>query len=360
MKNATKKARIKDWGQQFETEFDISGDAIDLRTMADNYEDGLIPVTDIAQGISSVIGESFTDDFDPRKKKTYAPEFKWVPIDKVYLDPRFQRDVSPNHVRKIESDFDSRMVLVPCAVYRADKDVYCLWDGHHTIQNKIRAGWTHVPVWYTSIDYLSQAEIDQAKDALSGLAGRSFLSINKKNKRPVDNYDAFMILLETEDADTVAVNNILTSNQCQPRRAKKNPGDVTHFTALWECYLMENKNGLNGVYLNRALQFHRTHWPRAGVEAEVMRPMCRIYQMFETQMGRMPSQEFDKVLGEKLIEMYGSAESVQLELKQKYEDEFGETGRDDNPTQVTSGILNVYRQHINEEKHPPAPIPYPV
>ena len=152
MKNATKKARIKDWGQQFETEFDISGDAIDLRTMADNYEDGLIPVTDIAEGISSVIGESFTEDFDPRKKKTYAPEFKWVPIDKVYLDPRFQRDVSPNHVRKIESDFDSRMVLVPCAVYRADKDVYCLWDGHHTIQNKIRAGWTHVPVWYTSID----------------------------------------------------------------------------------------------------------------------------------------------------------------------------------------------------------------
>ena len=68
MKNATKKARIKDWGQQFETEFDISGDAIDLRTMSENYDDGLIPVTDIADGIISVIGDSYAEGFDPRSE----------------------------------------------------------------------------------------------------------------------------------------------------------------------------------------------------------------------------------------------------------------------------------------------------
>jgi len=66
------------------------------------------------------------------------------------------------------------------------------------------------------------------------------------------------------------------------------------------------------------------------------------------------------VLGDKLIEMFGSAESVQLKLKDKYYQTFGETGRDDNPTQVTSGILNVYKQHINEERCPPAPVPFTV
>ena len=361
MKIGTRKARIKSWGEQFEHPFDISNDAIDLREMANNYDDGLIPVLEIAEGISSVIGSPLSnDEYDPRTKPNYLPIFEWVPVDKVHLDPRFQRDVSPNHVRKIEQDFDARMILVPCSVYREDKMIWCLWDGHHTVQNMIRQGWTHIPVWYTRVEHMSNQEIAQAKDALSGLAGRSFLSINKKNKRPVDNYDAFMILLETEDNDTLSIMNIMQTNSCQPRRHKTKPGDVTHFTALWECYDMQNKVGIKGVYLDRALAFHRSHWPRASIEAEIMRPMCRIYQMFETQLGTMPSQEFDRVLGDKLIEMFGSAESVQLKLKDKYYQTFGETGRDDNPTQVTSGILNVYKQHINEERCPPAPVPFTV
>ena len=72
----------------------------------------------------------------------------------------------------------------------------------------------------------------------------------------------------------------------------------------------------------------------------------------------MPSQEFDHVLGEKLIEMFGSAESVQLGIKNKYYQAFGDTGQANNPSQVTSGILNVYKQHINEERCPLAPIPF--
>jgi len=74
----------------------------------------------------------------------------------------------------------------------------------------------------------------------------------------------------------------------------------------------------------------------------------------------MPSHEFDRVLGEKLIEMFGSAESVQLGIKNKYYSTFGDNGRDDNPSQVTSGILNVYKQHINEERCPLAPIAFTV
>ena len=176
----------------------------------------------------------------------------------------------------------------------------------------------------------------------------------------MDNYDAFMILKETEDRDTMAIMNILNSHSCQPRRHKNKPGDVTHFTALWECFDMQNQAGIKGQYLSRALQFHRTHWPRASIEAEIMRPMCRVYQMFDVELGSMPSHEFDRVLGEKLIEMFGSAESVQLGIKNKYYSTFGDNGRDDNPSQVTSGILNVYKQHINEEKCPLAPIAFTV
>jgi hypothetical protein len=85
-----------------------------------------------------------------------------------------------------------------------------------------------------------------------------------------------------------------------------------------------------------------------------------VYQMFDIELGSLPSYEFDRVLGEKLIDMFGSAESVQLGIKNKYLTQYGDTGSHNNPSIVTSGILHVYKQHINEERCPVGPIPFQV
>lgn len=350
-KNLSVKQRIANWLSKFTHTFEVDKTAIDLRDMVNNYPDEYIPVLDIADGIESVIGISSVTrrSVDPRNLRG-VPKFTWITIDEAVVDPRFQRDVAPSHIRKIEHYFDSRMILVPCAIKmkRNDKDVYCIWDGGHTVQLLIRQGFTHIPVWYTDIDDLTEVEIKDAQNAMISLAGRSFLSINKTFKRPVTGYEEFMILYETHDTDTLKIYNILTANGCQPYRYKRFAGDVTHFEALWESYDLQNVSGVKGIYLARALAFHRKNWPKAAIEAEIMRPMAMLYQMCDLELGKMPSAKFDDDLAKYLYNRFGSAEAVQEGIKESYAKTFP-NGRDNMPIQVVSGLLNIYATHINKE-----------
>jgi len=345
------KSRIAAWLRKFPRKFDVEKTAIDLREMVNNYKDGHIPILDIADGIQAVIGNAPVSrvSIDPRKSKR-VPKFQWVPIGDCYIDPRFQRDVAPNHINNIEKNIDTRMILVPCAVklVKDGKPIFCIWDGGHTTQLLIRQGWTHIPLWFTDVDDLSESELVEAEEAMIGLAGRSFLAINKTFKRPVGGYNEFMILVETKDVDALTIMLILKSHGCQPYRYKRQSGDVTHFEALWEVYDLQNKAGVKGTYLARALAFHRRHWPKAAIEAEVMRPMAMLYQMCDTQLGHQPSDDFDHDLGQYLIKKYGSAEAVQEGIKASYA-EHHPNGRDSNPAQVLSGLLNIYAKHINKE-----------
>lgn len=351
LKTSGLKQRIAAWANKFRHPFEVDKVAIDLREMVYNYSDGFIPVEDIADGVESVLGlpPIARRSVDPRNMRK-IPKYKWVPIEEVGIDPRFQRDVAPNHIGKIERNIDTRMILVPCAVrmIKNGKAVYCIWDGGHTVQLLIRQGWTHIPVWYTDIDDLSESELQEAEDAMIGLAGRSFLAINKTFKRPVTGYEEFMILWETKDVDAVRIMNIMSSNGCQPYRYKRKAGDVTHFEALWEVYDLQNRMGIKGAYLARALQFHRQHWPKAAIEAEIMRPIAMIYHMCETELGSMPSQQFDADLGAYLIKRFGSAEACQEGIKASYAARHP-AGRDSNPAQVVNGLLNIYTKHINKE-----------
>ena len=346
------KWRIAAWLRKFPRKFDVEKTAIDLREMVYNYPTQRIPVLDIADGIDAVIDTSGIQrqSIDPRKMKK-IPKFMWVSLTDLYIDPRFQRDVAPNHIKNIEAKFDGRMIIVPCAVRFVDaagKVYFCLWDGGHTVQLLIRQGWTHVPVWYTDVEDLSDSELDEAEEAMIGLAGRSMININKTFKRPLGGYDEFMILWETKDVDAMAIMNIMKTNHCQPYRYKKKPGDVTHFEALWEIYELANGMGIKGTYLSRALAFHRQHWPKASIEAEIMRPMAMIYQMSDAQLGRQPSASFDADLGQYLVKTYGSAEATQEGIKDSYAQRHP-NGRDSNPIQVMSGLLNIYAKHVNKE-----------
>ena len=349
--NSAKK-RVAAWLARFNSKFDVEKTAIDLRAMVSNYATFRIPVLDIADGIDAVIGDSATkrSSIDPRKIKK-IPKFLWVSLADLYIDPRFQRDVAPNHIKNIEAHFDSRKIIVPCAVKFVDdqgKVYFCIWDGGHTVQLLIRQGWTHAPVWYTDVEDLSHSELLEAEEAMIGLAGRSMISINKTFKRPLGGYDEFMILWETKDTDAMTIMNIMKANGCQPYRYKRQAGDVTHFEALWDIYDLQNNAGVKGTYLSRALAFHKQHWPRAAIEAEIMRPMAMIYQMSDAQLGKIPSAEFDTDLGNYLAQRFGSAEAAQEGIKDSYAAAHP-NGRDNNPIQVLSGMLNIYAKHINKE-----------
>jgi len=343
-KTKQKEQRIKRFLSQFNIPFEMEDSAIDLRTMSQNFNNGLIPSEAVTEAVNAVLGPAPMPrkSIDPRNLK--VPKFAWVDIDDVAIDPRFQRDIAPNHVAKIEADFQADMIIVPCAIMDPISKKALLWDGNHTREVCERMGWTHIPVWYTEADINDEHSVEEAIRILVLKAGRSFLTINKKNKRPVSNYDAHMISVECGEPEAITVQRIIDTNNCQVKRVSNKAGDISHIEHLYGAYdLVQASSGIKGIYLSRSLKFHRDTWPKEEVRGIMMLAMARFYQHTELQTGVLLPAAFDQEFGAILKKVYGQSEKVHTRLKEQYETHFG--GLAGHPLVVTSGLLLTYLKH---------------
>ena len=365
----TKKQAVKEWLKQFKTSFDIKDDAIDLRTMSENYDHGIIPLEDIHQTVA-VAGniEQEEIDYDPEGDKT-SPQFKYVTWDQLFLWTLFQRDVAPNHILKIIRNFLRSCVSVPMAVkFTIDgKEYYCVWDGHHTLQSMRFKGYKKFPLWFIDIDDVDIATIENAGFAgdTQGrieygvwLAGRNMVNINAKIKRVLSPYDQFMIERDTKDARALAMTNILNKNNCTPKRHATMAGAWTQIKSGMECYELADTYGNKGMFWDRALHFNRTYWPRMHCVLELFRPMSYLYHAAHVQ-GLVLDEQFDKELADALIKRYGDAESVQEAIKDSCEDAIKHNKGSGNllkvhKDQVLAGLINIYNQDVGRLTLPPA------
>jgi len=368
--------QIKEYQQNFKYKFDMDSKAIDLREMMKNYDVGIIPLEDIHKAIKVV--------YDPGKPKTPVDPYKGASITHnshivasqtnfvewkdLYLWPLFQRDVSPNHIKKIYQDFDPTAVITPCVVKFTvkDKPYYCVWDGHHTLQDCRFAGYTTFKIDYIDIDDITDDKIkadgwDPADRLGYGiwLAGSNMIRINSKNKRPLHAYDEFMIKLETKDRDTVSIMNILKKHQVVPHRKSKAEKSLTQIKSAIECYELSDSNGVKGRFLDRALKFHTTIWPNAPIELEMFRPMAYLYQVADLE-GNVLDNVWDNEMANLLTSTYGDPWSVQEKLKISYhravEDGIGK-GKiaQHDRERVLNGLLCLYHQRGGKNTHTPQP-----
>ena len=358
-KTKQKEQRIRTFLSSFNIPFEMEDAAIDLRTMAQNYSNGIIPNKDIGEAINAVLGPSAIPRCSVDPRQLGVPQFAWAPMDDVGIDPRFQRDVAPNHVEKIETDFQPDMIIVPCAIKDPKTGKYLLWDGHHTTRVCERMGWTHIPVWYTEAEIDDAHSLADAEKILILKAGRSFLTINKKNKRPVSNYDAHMISVECGEPEAVTVQRIVDANNCQVKRASTKAGDISHIEHLYGSYdLVQASSGIKGIYLARSLKFHRDTWPKEEVRGIMMLAMARLDQQTELHTGKMLPAAFDTEFGKVLTTKYGQSEKVHTRLKEQFEDHFGSLGA--HPVVVTSGLVLTYMKHGSKFKLAQPEATYPV
>lgn len=352
---------INKYLSKFKVPFEMKDDAIDTRTMADNYENGIIPLADIAKAIDIVLGPQKypqeRDQFDPRNG---VVKFGYVSWDELYLWPRFQRDVAPNHLYKIEQDFDHTCVIVPTAIKIKNK--YMLWDGHHTVQAMNRQNYTAFPVWYIDTDLITDEEVNAAgfEDKVEygvWLAGQNMIRINSRNKRKLHAYDEFMILLETKDASTVHMNNILTSAGFVPKRNANTNNAFSQIKSGQAIFDMTDEYGSKGKYFKRALQFHKRTWELAPAELEVWRPLALLYKEAEIQ-GFVLDEQFDVELGDLFVRLYGDPNTVQQRLKDEYYNQLHTKGfkepRDHDQWRVYDAIINLYNKQIKRLQLPAA------
>jgi len=367
-----RKQAIVQYMRQFQHRFYMDADCIDLRDMSKNYGDGPIPVQEVHKAITTVLGlglDQITPNVDPSGGSYlgYGPGarpkeyFDYVHWDQIYLWTIFQRDVSPNHVHKIYRDFDSSAVIVPCLIkitMISGDVIYCVWDGHHTIQTCRLQGWSKFPAWVIDVDQFSAQQIQDAGFGTSDqdriqfacwVAGRNMRRINGLNKLALNPYDDFMIGLQTNDAKCVAMNNILLSHSCMPRRHSSGPGAWSQIKSGIECYDLESVQGpSNGLFWSRALALHRKHWSALPLTLEVYRPFSYLFREANVQGFQLPST-FDDELAGMLKKRWGDTESIQSGIKDSYwtavhnNSLVGDQPQHDK-FRVLAGLINFYRQ----------------
>lgn len=362
------KTAIKSFLKKYKILFEIDSEAIDLRTMSQNYSHihGMIPLEDIHQGVVATVGPNYTTKtntvYDPTSNASFSPKFGYVNWDQLYLYSLFQRDIAPKHILKLFKDWDHTAVIVPCAIKFTweGKVYYCIWDGHHTIQTARLMGYDEFPIWYVDIDNVASQVVTAAgfNDTEDGrikygcwLAGRNMIRINSTNKRDLVHYDKFMILLDTLDAKAIMMDRIITTTGCVAKRKAKIPGAWTQINSGEECFDLTLGNGLssNGVFWKHALEFHRHVWPNAPLELEVFRPMSYLYQAFNIGSYVIDAQ-FDVELENILVSKYGDPESVQTTIKESYEHAVlnnlgrGRLLKNDREIML-NGLINLYNQN---------------
>lgn len=365
-----KKQAINTLIKSYQIPFDIKDDAIDLREMAKNYPNDIIPLEDIQKAIITVIGPKYNilkAPYDPSggasivyPNSNTSPRFGYVDWNDLYLWPIFQRDVAPNHVEKIIKDFDHTAVIVPCAIkltLKTGKTIFCIWDGHHTVQVCRLEGYTKFPVWYIDIDHITDQTLIDAGFGITDderirygafIAGTNMRRINGKNKRPLSPYDDFMIGYETRDLQYVSMMNILTKHKCVPKRHATMAGAFTQIKSGIECYELANDNGIKGTFWDRALKFHRNNWPASPLVLEIFRPLSYLYHKAALE-GFTLDAAFDKELAQLLINKWGDPESIQTGLKDSYWKAYTNSKvkgviPEHDKDRVLNGIINFYIQ----------------
>jgi hypothetical protein len=369
------KTAKKDFQSNYITKFDMEEDAMDLRAMAENYPHGIIPLEDIHQGLMAILGPNYNPQlhamYDPTAEHSFSPKFTYAKWHQLYLYSIFQRDVAANHAAKLKKDWDHTAILIPCAIKFTweEREYFCVWDGHHTLQTARIMNYTDFPVWYIDIDEMSSDLVTRAgfTDDEEGriqygcwLAGKNMIRINATNKRPLAHYDKFMILLETKDSKAIAMNQIIESTGCVVKRSAKIPGSWTQINSGEECYDLLQANGMpsKGMFWRHALEFHRKVWPLAALELEVFRPMSYMYQAINIG-GYTIDDQFDTELEHIFVTLYGDVETTQRKIKDSYDNAVANNlGRGtllkSNKEIVANGMINLYNQHCGRLIMPPA------
>lgn len=346
-KTKLKEQRIANYLAQFTTKFEMEDSYIDLRTMSENYTNGVIPNKDIGEAVSAVLGAPLMPRLSVDPQTLNVPKFIWAEMDAIGIKPSFQRDVMPNHIAKIELLFKADTIIVPCAVKDPVSGLYLVWDGHHTTRVCERQGWTHMPVWYTEAQIDDNHSLEEATKILISHAGNAMITINKSGKKELSLYDAHMIGVECGHDEPKRVQNICDTNNVYIRRASKKAGDISHINHLYGAYnLVQASSSIKGIYLAKALNFCRTTWPKEEVQPIIMLSMARLYQQTEMQTGVLLPPAFDIELGNILKKKYGPADVAHDEttgFKAQYIKHFGSLAG--HPEVVTSGLILTYNKH---------------
>lgn len=302
--------------QGFNNPFTVEPAFIDCKEMSKNYPNGLIPLTEIAKCVDTVIGP-----WQGRINQYFGlinltPYFQEVPVDHVFSHPAFNRDTSPNHCSKLEADWFDQFAMVSLGLKMPETygDIVLNADSTHTSTNRIRMGITKLPFWVADVP--DQGNFADTFALALLMAGHLFLAINVRNKRGVDIFDQHFIKVATgiypaPQIDTV-VNKV--AGVTIKRAGNKIAGAIHNLNETYQTFDLDASSAHPGRLLQTSLTWLVTNFKHQSIDGCLLTSFAMFLQENE-DAGIKFTQQQTTELAKELITRYNTANTAQLEIK---------------------------------------------
>jgi len=310
---------------KFQHTFDVEEAFIDCKEMSKNYTNGLIPMKDLADAVDA-IGGPWQGRINQYSSKTPAgkiltlvnliPQFRMVPVAKLFSHPSFNRDTSPNHCFKLEMDWNDHFTMCGLGIKMPDKYGGAVYnaDSTHTGVNRIRRGDQELPMWVAEVP--DQGSLQDTHEYALFIAGHLFLAINVRNKRGVDVFDQHFIKVACgiypAPQIQMCIDNI---PQVMIRRAgNKIAGAIHNLNETYMTFDLDAKTATPGALLERSLKWLSRNFKHQSIDGCLMTSFAMLMKENLALGIDWTTAQEDK-LAKKLSSRYTTANKAQLEIK---------------------------------------------
>jgi hypothetical protein len=302
--------------QNFQIPFTVDPAFIDTKEMSKNYQNGLIPLEDIAKTVDCVVGP-----WQGRINQYFGlinltPRYEDVDYKKVYSHPAFNRDTSPNHCAKLEADWFDQFAMTSLGLKMPEKygGQVLNADSTHTSVNRIRQGLTNLPFWLADVP--DQGTFQDTFDLALLMAGHLFLAINVRNKRGVDIFDQHFIKVATGIYPSPQIDTVVNK---VPGVAIKRAGNKIAYAIhnLNETYLtydLDKDTAAPGRLLEMSLNWLVRNFKHQSIDGCLMSSFAMFVQDLEDSGQKITAAQADK-LADELKNRYRTSNNAQLEIK---------------------------------------------
>ena len=307
---------VQNFLQNYNHPFTIESAFIDCKEMSRNYAYGLIPLVDIAKGVDTVIGP-----WAGRVNQYFGlinliPYFRMVAVNDVYSHPSFNRDTSPNHCLKLESDWFDQFAMTSLGLKLPD--VYGNFilnaDSTHTSTNRIRMGATELPFWVADVP--DQGNFDDTFKLALLMAGHLFLAINVRNKRGVDIFDQHHIKVATGIYPAPQIDAIVNN---VPGVGIKRAGmriayAIHNLNETYMTFDLDKNTNTPGRLLENSLKWLVQNFKHQSIDGCLMSSFAMFIHDCEEAGITLTSDDEDKLATE-LNKRYSTSNATQLAIK---------------------------------------------
>tara|TARA_B100000212_G_scaffold225522_1_gene171233 strand:+ start:1469 stop:2449 length:981 start_codon:yes stop_codon:yes gene_type:complete len=283
-------------------------------------KDKKVPLTQVARMIAKRIGQKVSNN------KNYKDQlkFKWVPVEKTYINYHRQRWPEPKHIQKLIDKWNVQVCTPLQARYDSKQDIYYIADGQqHGISWVIKYGLvSEVPVFY----------VDSPDE---NVESQQLLALNTDNE-PMAKYFIHKQKIIMGDKWHTELENTVNEAGCKTGYKIYSAGSITHMTDLFnaaESYGMKS--------LGQVLSIYRRYWPDEPIKTATMFGFLKVKDIME-ESKKYNDNTFEDVF-HSCADFFESADRLHLDIKEEFERKYPTNYKGMGVREkIASGIIDVY------------------